>query len=99
MPKNTQGLKEDLKEELIHSLEKSLCASQVAGVLEDLRKDGVIIPKSDHENVIRFVLLLAETRPLLLENHPKNQALKKLCLSCIHQLNVTAELVTQVKKR
>jgi len=89
---NTQ----DLKEELISALEKlrkkSIYRDHITVILKDLRKEDIIIPVSDEKNVIHFVLKLIETMPALLDNNPGDQALKKLCLHCIHRLNITAEI-------
>jgi hypothetical protein len=92
MPNNTQGSKEDLKEELIDSLKKSLCANKIKEVLKDLENENVIIPPTDHEKVMRFILLLSEENPSLFDNHPKNQTLKDFCRSCINKVKVNAEI-------
>ncbi len=85
-----------MKAELINSLNElskdSIYKDQLTVIIKDLRKAGVYIPYSDYENVIKFVLVLAQSMPKILENHPNDQALKNLCLHCIDQLNITAEI-------
>lgn len=85
-----------LQKALIDSLkslgETSPYRKQVGEIVKSLEKEGIVIPSSDYENVINFVLVVMNNMPGILDNNPNDKMLKDLCIYCIYCLNWNAEL-------
>src|SRR5438309_1434965 len=94
-----------MKPRLINSMLQSSKAlsnadrMKLGKIIDKLKNENVIIPNSDYENVITFVLTVAQDIPDIMNDHPDNQPLIDLFKKCLQHLNMIAELKGTSKKR
>ena len=91
-----------LHQNLVTSLEEfsetSRYRKQIRVILTDLKKDRIVIPASDYENVINFILVLMKAMPGFLNSSSSDQKLIDFCKHCMKQIDVNAELKAKFNK-
>ncbi len=79
-------------------LKASPTYQHLISIIDDLKSEGVYIPKSDYGSVITFVMLTMQTLPDAFKNNPSDAQLKQLCRHCLLQLNSLVKLKLKVQE-